>query len=355
MDDLTPRDGDVIITKDGFIFYAFGYEHPPHRIISFLKYVPEGLSNAFSIQYLRRKWKLGGITLVRAEKLYTTDNYQALINALKKSFPNYVCFCPFRLKELISVPLDSVERILVPRDCLKQLLLRGKKDQLQELAIELISLLSEQSGVSLDDFGIHGSIALEMHTLDSDVDFIVYGSRNFRRVEETIEGLVKEGTLSYTFRNRIDRVRRHKGRYKGISFVYNAVRNYDEVRSKYGERRYKPIKPVAFRCIVMDDEEAMFRPAVYRIDGYRPLNPESALEDEKIPIELVSMIGCYRNVARKGDEVEAFGMLERVEHVKTGRVHYRVVVGSGVGEEFIKPLLMRPLLRARGSDNAEGD
>jgi predicted nucleotidyltransferase len=40
------------------------------------------------------------------------------------------------------------------------------------------------------------------------------------------------------------------------------------------------------------------------------------------------MIGCYRNVARKGQQIEVSGMLERVENTKTGKVTYQVVVGT---------------------------
>jgi predicted nucleotidyltransferase len=50
------------------------------------------------------------------------------------------------------------------------------------------------------------------------------------------------------------------------------------------------------------------------------------------------MIGLYRWVARKGQEVEAYGMLEEVRHIKSGVEYYMVVVGSGLGDEYIRPL-----------------
>jgi len=45
------------------------------------------------------------------------------------------------------------------------------------------------------------------------------------------------------------------------------------------------------------------------------------------------MIGCFQNVARKGDSVEVSGMLEMVEHLQTGTAEYQVVVGSGINED----------------------
>jgi len=48
---------------------------------------------------------------------------------------------------------------------------------------------------------------------------------------------------------------------------------------------------------------------------------------------VVSMIGCYRNVARRGDRIRVSGMLERVENLETGQVSHQVVVGTGTSEE----------------------
>jgi predicted nucleotidyltransferase len=57
------------------------------------------------------------------------------------------------------------------------------------------------------------------------------------------------------------------------------------------------------------------------------------MNGEKVPQFVVSMIGCYRNVARKGGKIRVSGMLERVENVETKKVHHQVVVGTGVSEE----------------------
>ncbi len=204
---------------------------------------------------------------------------------------------------------------------------------MQRLALELTALLSDESGVPLEDFGIHGSVALGMHTVESDIDLVVYGSYNFRNLEKTIKRLVDEGTLTYIFNKRLDRVRRHRGRYKGQRFVYNAVRKADEIVSKYGDHKYSPVKPVTFSCQVANDKEVMFRPAVYQITDYQPLDSASKLTKNEIPEKVVSMIGCYRNVARRGEKIGVSGMLERIENVETGEISYQVVVGTGTCED----------------------
>jgi predicted nucleotidyltransferase len=121
--------------------------------------------------------------------------------------------------------------------------------------------------------------------------------------------------------------------------MYNAVRRPEEVGSKYGEYKFSSIIPLKFSCTVKDDNEAMFRPAIYKIGDYKPVTSASTLPKEKIPKLLVSMIGCYRNIARQGSKIKVSGTLERVENVETGEIFHQVVVGTGVSEEeYIWPL-----------------
>jgi predicted nucleotidyltransferase len=333
MVEWVPADGDTLATKDGFIFNTFGYEQPQDRVFAFLKYIPAEFKALFNVQMLERTWKYGDTQLFRAEKLYTAKNYTTFIAAFRKNFPDYVYYCYLRHKELITAPLNLIDRVFVPRDRLAALMQVKKPDSLQKLALELLNMLSEASGVGLDDFGIHGSIALDMHALESDIDFVVYGSENFRKVEAAIAQLVNTGKLCYIISNRLDAARKFQGRYKGKIFMYNATRKPEEVKTWYGMARFSSIDPVRFQCTVSDDTEAMFRPATYKITNYKPLDAASELPLDKIPDRVVSNIGCYRNVARQGSEIKVAGQLERVEKIKTGAVHYQVVVGTATSEE----------------------
>jgi len=240
---------------------------------------------------------------------------------------------------VISSPLASVKSVYVPKDCLHLIAGLKRKDELQKATLEFIHLLARKSGIDMGDFGVHGSVALGMHTSKSDMDAVVYGSGNFRRLESTVGKLVKDKALSYVCSNRLDAARRFKGRYRGRIFMYNAIRKPEEITSKYGTHKYRPLAHVRFQCEVNDDSEAMFRPAVYEIGDYRPADADSVLPKDRIPKLVVSMIGCYRNVARQGDQMRVAGMLERVENLETGEVTHQVVVGTGVSEEeYIWPL-----------------
>jgi predicted nucleotidyltransferase len=250
-----------------------------------------------------------------------------------------VYFCPFRGKAVISSPVALIREVYVPQNCLNDLIKREDKDILQKTTVDFINLLSKESNIAVPDFGVHGSIALGMHTPKSDIDIVVYGSSNFRKLEKTISRLVEAGTLSYLSSNRLDAARRFKGRYIGKVFMFNAIRRPEEIRTIYGAIRYSPVAPVEFQCTVKDDNEAMFRPAIYKIEGYKIGKSTSEPINDKIPELVVSMIGCYRNVARAGSRIKVSGMLEKAEKVETGEVFHQVVVGTGTNEEeYIWPL-----------------
>ena len=328
-----PADGDTFVTKDGFIFNTFGYEHPASRVFAFLKYIPAEFRQQFTVDMLTRTWSYKGIQLFRAEKLYTAKNYQTFIETFRKSFPDYLYYCPFRSKELITSPIDSIKTVYVPRECLKSLKKLKDHDEIQTKALKLLNLVSEQSGVSLADFGIHGSIALNMHSLESDIDFVVYGTENFRIVEKAINELVNAGKLSYISGNRLEAARRFQGKFEGKIWMFNATKQRGEIRNEYGMFRYVPIAPVRFQCTVTDDSETMYRPAIYEISNYKPLDTKSELQIDQVPNRVVSNIGCYRNIARAGSEIKVAGKLERVEPVDEGEASYQVVVGTATSEE----------------------
>ena len=298
-----PSDGDTFVTKEGFIFNTLGYEHPEGRVFAFLKYIPSDFMEMFHVEMLERTWKFGERKLFRAEKLYTAANYQSFIESFRKNFPDYLYLCPFRNKELISAPIKNIDQVFVPKDCLQALFKLKQLDRIQTMALELIGLLSKESGVMLSHFGMHGSIALNMHSEESDIDFVVYGSGNFRVVEDAIDRLVNEGKLRYIFGNKLDRARKFKGKYKDKIWMFTAARLPNEITEKYGDYRFIPMFPLKFQCVVGDDSEAIYRPAIYKLKNYTPLDEKSKLPAEQVPNQILSNIGCYRNVARSGDKI----------------------------------------------------
>ena len=336
-------DGDTFVTKDAFFMNTFGYEHPDDRVFAFLKYIPAQYKELFNVQMLSRTWQFGTNPLTsqlfRAEKLYTAKNYQTFIEAFRKTFPDYLFYDQTRSKELITAPLEKIEQIFVPKDRLVWLQNQKKHDSIQTLALEIIDIVSKESNVPKNDLGIHGSIALDMHAPESDIDFVVYGTENFRQVEQAIQRLTNQGKFSYIAGNRIEAARKFVGKYKDKIWMYNATKKPQEIKTQYGDYTFSALSPLRFIATVCDDTETMYRPAIYKISNYKPQDAQSEVALEQTPTIVTSNIGCYRNVARAGQQIKVAGTLEKAQNTKTGNVFYQVVVGTATSEEeFIWPI-----------------
>jgi predicted nucleotidyltransferase len=334
------RDGDILVTKQGLIFYSFGYTHPPTRVIAYLKYVPKVLSDLFNLTYQTTEWKNGNQVLVRPTALYSPNNFHHILNTFKNHFPEFLYDSPFHGKMLVAIPLTSIQYIHTPHQSLTTLNQQESLDSLQTLALELIQLLATSSQVSPSHFGIHGSLAIGIHSDFSDIDLSIYGGNAFRQVHQSIATLVQQGHLTYLYEDETDPLRLNKGVFKGKKFVINAIRSRKELTGTYGQYRYQVIRPLHFKATIRDDSESVFKPALYHITNYQPLNAASHLPSTILPDTIISMIGRYRNIAGNGCSIEAAGNLEKIIELDNNNIRYRVVVGSaslGV-EEYLWPL-----------------
>lgn len=335
--DWLPRDGDVILTKDNLIMYTFGYDHPKNKVISYLKYIPEALIKYFKISFLEHKWKFRDIIMRRPQELYTPKNFQSIINTFKNDYPQYLYYSPFLQKEVFTVPYEYIEEIFIPKERLQRLLRKEKLDSHESLAIELIEYLSRESMVPINELGIHGSTSYEMHSPTSDIDIAVYSRQNFLKVKEAVQKLVEKGIVKRAIKIPTDAYRLNRGIYKETDFVFNAIRNVEETRNEYGLYKYNHIKTIEFKCEISRDIESVFRPAIYGIEDIEILNDSIDLELHQIK-QVVSMIGEFRGICEKGEKIQGVGMLEKVINQENSEIFYRVVIGSGKGKEFIKPL-----------------
>lgn len=334
----TFRDGDIILTQENFIFYAFGYEHPPNKVISYIKYFPKEVQAKFRLAWIDFEWNLDDLKYVRPKQLYSPKIFKEIQKVFKENYPDYLFRDPYIGKTVFVVPIERIQKVFVPEMQLQELLQKSTPTSLEREAIDIIHLLSTRSEVPVTDFGIHGSLATGMSTEKSDIDLAIYGGGNYLKVKKVVFQLFKENKLEYFNEIQSDEYRMNKYIYKGRKFVFNAIRKEEELRREYGRFRYSSIRPLHFYCDIVDSKESMFRPAIYHIEEYFAADDKSIITKTHRPSQIVSMIGEYRDIARKGDEVEVKGMLERVEKMDNKEEYYRVVIGSGSGEEFMWPV-----------------
>ncbi len=324
------RDGDAIVTQHGLIFYIFGYQHLPTKYYGFLKYIPKDLTQIFDLDWLPYTWEYQGSILMRPAEIYDPNKYPKLIDSFKKHFPEYIYDDPDLSRSFIVIPHNLIQRAYVPKEQLRILMIKGPKDSLEKKALELISLISDESSIPLNYFGIHGSISLGTHQEGSDIDLSVYGANNYTKVKSALKRLEKKGLFLLKRDNKIDAKRLNRGLFKKIDVVINATRKASEITPE--QRKYIQLGSATVKAKCVSSLEAPFRPAIYKIKNPQPLEKSHHLTKETL--EIVSMIGMYRDIAIEGEILQARGILEEV--ITSNRNKWiRLIVGSGRPGEYI--------------------
>ena len=323
-------DGDAVVTEEGFVFYIFGYEHPPDRYHGFLRYVPEHHKEYFDIEWLDLGWRMRGVKIVRPLEIYTPDNHRKIVEALRRTFPDYIQYSEQLGRWMITVPRVKIAEAHVPSRQLLGLIQRGAGSPLEEKALDLIGALSKEARIPMGFFGVRGSISLGTSRPGSDIDIAIYGSSNHREAKSALLRLEGKGLLDLKRGTRLDRKRLNKGVFLGKDFVVNATRRFSEIRGR--PKGVRSLGPVELDCTCASADETMFRPAIYRVEDCEATDGTDAALDEVS--QVVSMIGTYRDVVEEGERFKARGVLEKVLD-ETGTWN-RVVVGSGRPGEYLE-------------------
>jgi len=326
---MKAREGDLVETIEGNIFDVKGLVHPLDRVIAFIRFTPD-------LNGERRRGE------TRYRKVYALHERYEL---LRRTFPQYLVFDPAFSQWLCEVPTDIVKQHYEPSAYLSQLRRKGIHDELEKQALELAQLLHAESGVGWGALGISGSLLVGLHTSKSDIDLIVYGSQNCRRVYNTLRSLVRSktsGLKSYKKRDlerlfdfrskdtmmgfedfvRTESRKLLQGDFHERDYFIRCVKAWDEMPETYGAVQYKPVGEARVRATVIGDSEMIFTPCIYRIDGVQVLEGNNSNSIR----EIASFRGRFCEQARNGEEVIASGMVESVK--KGASEYFRLLLGN---------------------------
>ena len=324
-----PKDRDFIETVDGLFFCVVGYVHPPGRYTAYLKYTPARVG----------KWARGEVAYRRELPYYHVRHVRRTLEWLESAHPGYVWTDPTTGLRFSHVPADAVARHYVPEERLAEIV-ASPKDTLERETRDLAVLLGRAAGVPLGDFGVSGSILLGLHNpAFSDIDLLIYGADNARRLRAVIDGLAHEGLTSLPEERRaqwraettarfglepeavadLEARRWHYRLFRGRYVSLHPTRADSEIHEAYGDRWWSSLGRAVVEARVTDAAKAMFVPAVYWVADVR------WIEGEPGPLEqVVAFEGLYCNAAERGERILATGHLEGERG--GGR---RLVVGSG--------------------------
>jgi len=338
------RDRDFVIDDKGVIFCVIGNMHPKDSVIAYPRYFPvrEGQQSHAVLRYSRAMPSYG---------------VKSLIQSLARLDSNYG-YSAHRLKhaQIPVVPLDTITRHLKPEARLWEISSSSVRDDLEELTIRLVEGLSRICGVPVGSFGVTGSILASLHDSRlSDIDLTVYGRPAANMVRSILdsegdpgEGIARLKDEEFTAWSRrvaktyglslaqAERICSRKWNYrnfKGRRFSIHPVLTEAEKEGEFDDFRYESLGLFAVKATICGDADSLFMPHRYQLQDTTIRGNGSDIFVK----ELVSYEGIYGNVFRQGDNIEAWGKIEKVTY-KNREDHYRLLIGSleAGGRDYVR-------------------
>jgi len=337
METLEAVEGFAVETLEGLIFTIKGLVHPPHRLIAYLRFMPdaEGDRKRGSIVYRR---------VYRFEEQW---------EILQSRFPIYIAYDPIFGLKVQGVPEQYAQRIYDPCFRLAEILEKGAKDPLEENSLAFANLLKGAAGVPMSSLGVSGSVLVGLHRPGSDVDLAVYGDRESRAVHGALWRLLDSGQgpvrrldraelaalhashrtdtpLTFSDFVRLQSRKTNEGYFGGIPYFIRFIKGKREGEQRYGDTSYEPLGKATIRFRVTDDGDAIFTPCRYSVEDVLFLDRTR----EADLLEVVSFRGRFSDQVRTGELATARGSLERV-FLREGKVHHRLAVGGEAGDYLL--------------------
>lgn len=310
---------DFIETREGLIFAVVSYFHPRDRYHAYLRYYPSE-----SGERIRNQVRYAKVPSTRDSERYLKDNYPIYIDNTGQY-----------------VPGERIRRIYRPEERLREIMTKPR-DELERRVRMLSDLFS---AIPEEKKGITGSVLVNLHHSRSDIDFVVYGTKNHLKARNILRDLCHKGevaaltheqwlgvykkrfpgvkTLTYEEFLRHEKRKYHRGVIQGTIFDILLVRESREL-GRQAETKLEELGCKTVRCRILDASLAFDSPAVYRV----------RFQDGALG-ELYSYTHTYAGQAIEGEVVEARGVLKRTANNKP-----RLVVGTTreAEDEYIKVL-----------------
>ncbi len=329
MANMSLRDRDGVLTKEGLIFRVFGYSHPANAYICDAEYASAGVSTSKDPR-APRTGGTGGVFY----KFYDDEGWKFV----SSKFPQYMVLHEMLGQRVVGVHQADIAESRKPEVILRALAEAPPKDELIDAAQRVLQTVRGRSGLATSDFGVFGSMLHGFyHPKFSDIDLIVYGIDANRRVRATLEELYGKQS---GFMNEFDSPTAMEGkrwRFKNFTvqeFVWHQRRKqiyglFNDAKSgRVIKAEFEPVKAwseikneyepatrivrkdwVKIRARVTEDAEAPFVPSVYGIEPLEVLaGPEIGLE----AVRVVSYMEEFRVQAWKDEIVIVEGNLDEV-------------------------------------------
>jgi hypothetical protein len=331
------RDADLIQTKDKLIFRVIGYSHPPARVISYLRYILDrGAKKVYDCRRISKR---------------------KVLYLLRKQYPHYLFHSKLWGIEISAVPIRYLYKHYCPVDRLREICTSKEIDPLERSVLEFVSILSRESRISNECFGVTGSLLIRAHEPStSDIDLVIYGRKNSQVIKEALISLYNNKAtsirrlygkqlkawygevlqrchLSIEDLKTIHLKKWNIGLFKDRKFSIHSVKLDEEIVERYEDKKFVPSGYATIKAVISDACDAFFYPSKYKVEKVE------VLEGKSLNIlEIESYDGLYTGLFNVGEKVIAKGKVEKVVDRKSGEEYYRLLIGSleMEGKDFIK-------------------
>ena len=324
---LKLRDRDAIVTREGLIFRVFGYSHPKDAYICDVEYAPAAIFKSENPKAFRSD----GHSIFY--KFYEDEGWKFI----RSNFPQYMILLGSLGRQVVGVKRSEIAQVRRPHEGLTRLTAMKTEDQLVSATKKALKLVTRQSGLSTENFGVFGSMLHGFHhPLFSDIDLVIYGSKQTAKLCETLKELY---VADSPFRNEFETDQSIKGKNwkfmnlspqeyvwhqqrkltyglfkeeKGrmIKTEFEPVKGWNEVSDKYSSRnRILQCGWVKMSARITEDHDGPFIPSFYGITPLRVLEGSREASEAE---EIVSYIEEFRMQARRDETVYVEGNLENV-------------------------------------------
>ncbi|MFQ5762094.1 MAG: nucleotidyltransferase domain-containing protein [Candidatus Bathyarchaeia archaeon] len=324
--------GEYIKTHEGTIFAIIGTSHPPHSVVCYPKYRLQGTRPP-----------------ERYVKMRTLED---AVKFLRRHHPEYLVFDPMLDAEVCEVARKHIRAVYTPVAKLQMLQNTPHLDAVESDAVDLASEISRVAHAA-EGIGVTGSILLGLHNVNSDVDLVIYGSDNGRRVHaalarlrrnpeadvkpcsgEALKALYHARSMEHATRWESFRISEPRkvlqGVFRGRAYYTRLVRLPNESEVSYGDVRFQSAGRATVKAIVENASESVFTPCRYIVKRVEVLNSSSIHASEVR--EIASFRGRFCEMAVEGETVLARGKLEKVQ--TPNEAYYRLLLG-GNGEDTL--------------------
>jgi len=328
---MRAREGDLIRTEANVVFDVKGTAHPPDKIVAFPRFIPQADG--------ARKGKNANYG-----KVYSlSDRYKYL----QENHPDLIVYDPVFGETLCEVPTSQIAEVYQPTEKLAQLRAAKSLSPLEQKALQLAVTLKEKAGIPWSAIGVSGSIMAGLTTATSDIDPLVYGVENSRKAYKALEELretegsgfkpytaaelktlydfrVKDTHMSFEDFAKVESRKAFQGMFMGTDYFIRFVKDWNETEGKYGDVTYQNSGYCNIHSTIADAKDALFTPCTYKLGSVVVLSGPHLSPIE----EIVSFRGRFCMQAEVGERVEAQGKVELVTNKKTGKEHYRLILGN---------------------------